>query len=131
MLDTDICSYIMKRTSEPLLRRIRKIPVSEVSISVITKAELLYGIEISPRRHQDQKALDAFLAYAEVLDFRDEAATHYARIHSELKGRGTMIGANDLLIAAHARCLDLTLVTNNTREFSRVYGLKIQNWTLA
>ena len=130
MLDTDTCSYIMKRTSEALVTRLRKFPVSEVCISVITKAELLYGVEISPRRRQDETALQAFLAYTEVLDFPDEAARHYANIRAHLKRRGTMIGANDLLIAAHARSLGLTVVTNNTREFARVPKLKIENWTV-
>ena len=110
MLDTDTCSYIMKRSSEALLRW-RKIPVSDVCISVITKSELLYGVEISPRRRQDEVALDAFLRYAEALDFPDEAAPHYAMIRAHLKASGTMIGANDLFIAAHARSLGLTLVT--------------------
>ena len=129
MLDTDTCSYVMKRASDALLKRLRKTPVSDVCISVITKAELLYGVEVSPRRRQDESALDAFLAYAEVLDFPDAAASRYANIRGHLKTRGTMIGANDLLIAAHARSLGLILVTNNTREFARVPKLKIENWT--
>lgn len=130
MLDTDTCSYIMKRSSDALLNHLRKIPVSDMCISVVTKAELLYGVEISPRRRQDETALEAFLAYAEVLDFPDEAAPHYANICAYLITRGTMIGANDLLIAAHARSLGLTLVTNNTHEFARVPKLKIENWTV-
>jgi tRNA(fMet)-specific endonuclease VapC len=129
MLDTDTCSYIMRRASDTLLKRLRKTPVSDVCISVITKSELLFGVEISPRRQHDQAALEAFLRYVEVLDFPDEAAPHYANIRGHLKTRGTMIGANDLFIAAHARSLGLILVTNNTREFARVPKLKIQNWT--
>jgi tRNA(fMet)-specific endonuclease VapC len=129
MLDTDTCSYIMKRSNEALLKRLRKTPVSDVCISVITKSELLYGVEVSPRRQQDEAALSAFLRYVEVLDFPDEAALHYATIRAELKIRGTMIGANDLFIAAHARRLGLTLVTNNTSEFGRVPNLAIENWT--
>ena len=131
MLDTDTCSYIMKRSKNTLLKRLTKTPVSEVCISVITKSELLYGVEISPRRQQDQAALSSFLEYLEVLDFPDEAAADYAKIRAHQKGGGTMIGANDLFIAAHARSLGLTLVTNNTREFRRVPQLVIQNWTLA
>jgi tRNA(fMet)-specific endonuclease VapC len=64
-----------------------------------------------------------------VLEYPDEAALHYVQIRAALKIDGTRIGANDLLIAAHARSLGLTLVTNNTREFSRVQGLHIENWT--
>jgi tRNA(fMet)-specific endonuclease VapC len=129
MLDTDTCSYIMKRSNEALLRRLQKIPVSEVCISVITKSELLFGVEVSPSRQRDQAALDAFLQYMDVLDFPDEAALHYAKIRADLHKLGKMIGANDLLIAAHARSLDLILVTNNVKEFKRVRNLAIENWT--
>ncbi|MGO9123735.1 MAG: type II toxin-antitoxin system tRNA(fMet)-specific endonuclease VapC [Terriglobales bacterium] len=130
MLDTDTCSYIMKRSNDAVLQRLQKVPVSDVCISVITKSELLFGVEVSPRRRQDESALDAFLRYVEVLDFPDIACVHYAKIRAGLKTRGTMIGANDLFIAAHARSLGLTLVTNNTREFARVPKLAIENWML-
>lgn len=129
MLDTDISSYIMKRSHEAVLKRLRKIPVADVCISAITKSELMFGVEISPRRQQDQAALDLYLQHVEVLDYPSDAASHYASIRATLKSKGAMIGANDLLIAAHARALGLTLVTNNTREFSRISGLKIENWT--
>lgn len=131
MLDTDTCSYIMKRSNDRLLKRLSRTPVSDVCISVITKSELLYGIEISPRRQQDQAALSSFLQYVEVLDFPDEAAADYAKIRAHLKMGGAMIGANDLFIAAHARSLGLTLITNNMREFKRVPKLSIENWTVA
>jgi tRNA(fMet)-specific endonuclease VapC len=129
MLDTDPCSYIMKRTHPALLKRLQSVPVTDVCMSVITKAELLYGVEVSPRRAQDDAALAAFLPYVDAVDFADDAALHYAQIRADLKRRGTLIGANDLLIAAHARALGLTLVTNNTAEFARVRKLKLENWT--
>jgi len=129
MLDTDTCSYIMKRSHPILLKRLQAVPVSDVCMSVITKAELLYGVEVSPRRSQDAAALAAFLPYVETLDFSDGSALHYAEIRADLKKRGALIGANDLLIAAHARALDLSLVTNNTVELERVRGLAIENWT--
>jgi tRNA(fMet)-specific endonuclease VapC len=129
MLDTDTCSYIMRRSHDALLKKLAKIPVSDVCISVITKSELLYGIEVSPKRQQDEAAVEALLRYVEVLDFPDEASSHYAKIRADLKSRGVMIGANDLLIAAHARSLGITLITNNTREFRRVRDLAIENWT--
>jgi tRNA(fMet)-specific endonuclease VapC len=128
MLDTDTCSYIMKRSNDAVLKRLQRVPVSDVCISVITKSELLFGVEVSPRRRQDEVALTAFLGYVEVLDFPDIASPHYAQIRAALKIVGTMIGANDLFIAAHARSLELTLVTNNTREFARVPKLVIENW---
>jgi|SRR5690348_11644925 len=130
MLDTDISSYVMKRANEPLLKKLRTVAVNDVCISVITKSELSYGVEVSPRRAQDQAALKAFLNYVEVLNFPDEAADHYAKIRADLKSRGAMIGGNDLFIAAHARSLGLTLITNNIREFSRVRDLALENWTV-
>ena len=130
MLDTDTCSYIMKRSSQTVVKRLRTIPVTDVCVSVITKSELLSGVEVSPRRVQDATALQAFLPHVEVLEFPDDAATHYAQIRADLKKRGQMIGANDLFIAAHARSLGLRLVTNNTSEFGRVKGLTLENWTL-
>jgi tRNA(fMet)-specific endonuclease VapC len=129
MLDTDTCSYIMKRSNQTVLNRLQAIAVTDVSMSVVTKSELLYGVEVSPRRVQDAAALKAFLSHVEVLEFRDDAAIHYAQIRSDLKKRGQMIGA-DLFIAAHARSLGLRLVTNNTAEFGRVKGLTLENWTV-
>jgi len=129
MLDTDISSYIMKRSHSAVLKRLQRVPVEDVCISVITKSELLYGVEVSPHRQQNQSALDGYLRYVEVLDYPDGAALHYAQIRAALKVGGAMIGANDLFIAAHARCLGLTLVTNNVREFGRIRGLTIENWT--
>lgn len=130
MLDTDVCSYIMKRSHPAVLKRLESVPVSDVCMSVVTKAELLYGVQVSPRHAQDAAALAAFLPYVEVLELDEDAALHYAEIRADLKRRGALIGANDLFIAAHARSLRLTLVTNNTAEFDRVKGLELENWTL-
>jgi tRNA(fMet)-specific endonuclease VapC len=130
MLDTDTCSYIMKRSNQTVVKRLRTVPVADVCISVITKSELLYGVEVSPRQVQDATALQAFLPHVEVLEFPDAAATHYAQIRADLKKSGQIIGANDLFIAAHARSLGLRLVTNNTGEFGRVKGLTLENWIL-
>jgi len=82
MLDTDTCSHIMKGSHDAVLKRLQKTPVSDVCISVITKSELLFGVEVSPRRQQDEAALSAFLRYIEVLDFPDEASPHYAKIRA-------------------------------------------------
>jgi len=131
MLDTDICSYVMKRSNQALLKRLQLVRVSDVCISVVTKSELLFGVEMSPRRQQDEIALESFLPYVDVLDFPEQAAPHYADIGAHLKTSGTMIGANDLFIAAHARSLGMTLVTNNTSEFGRVPYLALENWTIA
>jgi len=130
MLDTDTCSYIMKRSHPLVLKRLQAVAVSDVCMSVVTKAELLYGVEVSPRRAHDTDALAALLPYVEAVDLSDDAAQHYAEIRADLKRRGALIGANDLFIAAHARALGLTLVTNNTAEFERVRNLAIENWTV-
>lgn len=130
MLDTDICSYIMKRSHPLVLERLRSVPVDDVCMSVVTKAELLYGVEVSPRRAQDATALAAFLPYVDALALDEDAALHYAEIRADLKRRGAMMGANDLFISAHARSLGLTVVTNNTAEFERVRDLKVENWTV-
>ncbi len=129
MLDTDTCSYIMKRSHPLVLKRLQSVSVDDVCMSVVTKAELLYGVEVSPRRAQDAAALAAFLPYVDAVAFDEDAALHYAAIRADLKRRGVMIGANDLFIAAHARALGLRLVTNNTAEFERVTNLQIENWT--
>lgn len=128
MLDADISSCILKRSNAAVLRRLQTVPIGDVCISVVTKSELLYGVEVSPRRQQDAAALTEYLRHVEVLDFPDEAALHYAQIRAALKASGTMIGADDLFMAAHARALELTLVTNNTGESGRVPDLSIENW---
>ena len=113
MLDTDTSSHIMKRRNAQVLQRLQLIPIADVCISAITRSELMYGVEVSPRRQQDKAALDLYLRHVAVLDYPTDAALDYAVIRADLKKRGNLIGANDLLIAAHARCLRLTLVTNN------------------
>ncbi|MGD0521686.1 MAG: PIN domain-containing protein [Terracidiphilus sp.] len=128
MLDTDISSFIMNRSSENAMRRLEATAVGDVCVSAITRSELMYGVEVSPRRQRDQRSLEIFLRHIGVLDYPSEAALDYAQIRASLKLSGRMIGGNDLLIAAHARCLGLTLVTNNTREFKRVHGLTVENW---
>ena len=119
----------MKRSSEAVIRRLRAVPVDDVCISVITKCELLYGVEVSPRRTQDATALQAFLPHVAVLEFRDDAAAHYAQIRADLRKRGQTIGAKDLFIAAHARSVGLRLVTNNNRRIQSRERSDAENWT--
>ena len=129
MLDTDISSYLMNGSHAGIDRRMKKLSWDEVCISAITKCELLFGVEVSPRREKQALGVAQYLRYMPVLDFPSEAGHEYALIRAELKRLGKLIGGNDLLIAAHARHLGLILVTNNVREFSRVAGLKIENWS--
>jgi tRNA(fMet)-specific endonuclease VapC len=128
MLDTDIVSYITKRSNLKVLDRLREASTSATCISAIAESELRFGVDVSPRRDKDETGLSDFLQYMQVLDFPVAAARDYGEIRGHLHRSGSMIGGNDLLIAAHARCLGLTLVTNNMREFSRVPGLKTENW---
>jgi len=128
MLDTDICSYVMKRSNQTLLEKLATVPLADICMSVVTKAELLYGVRVSPHPVRDGGALQGLLTFVEVLEFPEGSAEHYADIRADLEGRGEMIGANDLFIAAHARSLGLTLITNNTAEFSRVAELALENW---
>ena len=131
MLDTDICSYIVKGTDAAIVKRLATVVTDDICISVVVKAELLFGVAIWPNRPRNDAAVITFLSTIAVFDFPDSAAVHYADIRADLRKRGMPIGANDLFIAAHARCLGLTLVTNNVREFSRVRSLAVENWTQA
>ena len=102
--------------------------VGEVAISSFVLAELWYGVELSEKKEENKTALNNFLQYVTVLDWPDLAGEKYGNIRAHLRQKGTPIGANDLLIAAHALALDAILVSDNTREFLRVPGLKLENW---
>jgi len=128
MLDTNIVAYAINKRPESVLQRLTAHKPEELCISAITLAELEYGVCHSSRPEQNQLALMAFLSQLQVVPFGSEAARDYGDIRHELASRGQLIGANDLLIAAHARSLGLTLVTNNGREFDRVDGLCVENW---
>jgi tRNA(fMet)-specific endonuclease VapC len=129
MLDTDTSSLIVNYKSAAVLARLQSVGINDVCISVITKCELLYGVEKSPERLKHQTNLDRYLAHITVLDFSGDAALHYAQIRAGLRQGGNMIGANDLFLAAHARALGMTIVTNKPREFNRVPNLKVENWS--
>lgn len=128
MLDTNIVAYAKNNRPEAVMDRLREYDPDELCISVITLAELEYGVFNSSNPDRNQLALTLFLAGIEIVPFDDDAAVEYGRIRADLKRRGTPIGANDLLIAAHAKSRGLVLVTNNTREFERVEGLELEDW---
>ncbi|MCF7992547.1 MAG: type II toxin-antitoxin system VapC family toxin [Thiohalocapsa sp.] len=128
MLDTNTCIYTMKHHPPRVQARLREIAIGDVGISAIVLAELQFGVRKSRRQQENAAALTDFLHYCMVLGWPQEASEAYAEIRSALEARGTPIGANDLLIAAHARYLGCTLVTNNVGEFERVPGLRIENW---
>ena len=128
MLDTNIIIYAKSKKSEEILKRFKKYSPHDMCISSMTLAELEYGVEKSSKPTQNRLALMVFLSNIEVMPFECKAASEYGRIRSNLEKKGQLIGANDMLIAAHAKSLSLTLITNNTREFSRVEGLMLEDW---
>lgn len=127
LLDTNVCIYAMKG-QHAVLRKFIQHGKESLVISSLVAAELAFGVETSTRVEENKRTLELFLQSMEVLPWSDAAIWHYARHRKALKEAGTPIGEVDLLIAAHALADDLTLVTNNTREFERVKGLKLENW---
>jgi tRNA(fMet)-specific endonuclease VapC len=128
MLDTDICIYTIKRKPSQVLKRLETLQPGMVLMSSITFAELMNGAKKSNFVEDNIRRLEALSEIIEVIPFDKDAAIAYGNIRSDLEKKGMIIGGNDLLIAAHAISRDLVLVTNNTREFSRVSGLQLENW---
>lgn len=128
MLDTNICIYIIKKKPEKVFQRFRMLKAGDVCISSITLAELEYGVQKSEYKERNSIALTCFLAPVDILAFNDMAALEYGRIRADLEKSGNAIGSYDLLIAAHCLAEDLTLVSNNTAEFQRIAGLRLENW---
>jgi tRNA(fMet)-specific endonuclease VapC len=131
LLDTNACIRILNGSSEPLVTRLRSHAPSEIRVSSVTRAELLYGARRSARVAENLRLLDAFFAPLVSLPFDDSCADQYGALRASLAAAGRPIGPNDLLIAATALAHDVTLVTHNLREFSRVAGLKNEDWEQA
>lgn len=127
LLDTNTCIYIINRRPPGVAEKFAQFSPDAIGLSSITLAELHFGVAKSGST-KNLKALEAFLEPLEVLPFSAAASVLYGRIRTELERQGQPIGAMDLLIAAHALTLDVTLVTHNRREFDRVTGLQIDNW---
>jgi len=127
MLDTNICIYVMKTYPPRLQERFNRL-AEQLCISSITLGELQYGAEKSARRTENLTAIEHFVARLEVLSFGPKAAVHYGQLRAELERGGTPCGPHDMQIGGHARSEGLTIVTNNMREFSRMPGLRAENW---
>ncbi len=110
------------------MARFSTLALSDIGISSITVAELEYGVCKSQQQEKNRGALMQFLIPLEIVTFDQAAATVYGAIRSDLENRGLVIGAMDMLIAAHALSLGVTLVSNNVREFSRIGNLSLENW---
>ncbi len=129
LLDTNICIYIINEKPENVLKRFEQYPVAEFGISSTTHAELQYGVEKSENKKTNQYALDEFLLPLTMLPFHGKKLIAcYGKIRTSLESEGKTIGPLDMLIAAHALNLDLTIVSSNLNEFSRIPNLKCENW---
>ena len=128
ILDTNICIYLIKEQPASVLDRFTAHPVGDIGVSVITLAELEYGVAKSSRPARNRAALEQFVSPLEVAAFDRDATAVYGRVRAQLEKKGQPIGSMDLLIAAHAISLDVRLITHNVKEFRKVPGLRIEDW---
>jgi tRNA(fMet)-specific endonuclease VapC len=128
LLDTNTCIYLIKKKPEHVIARLKKAISSGVGISSITLSELEYGVQKSSQIRQNAINLLKFVIQFEIMPYDENAARHYGIIRADLEKQGNTIGNMDMLIGSHARALEVTLVTNNEREFTRIKGLALQNW---
>lgn len=128
LLDTNICIYLIKKHPPKVLARFMEHSPQDVAISTITLFELQYGVEKSQYRQRSEDALAKFLLPLNMIELDRFAAEEAAVIRAQLEKKGISIGPYDILIAGLARSRDMTLVTNNTREFERVVDLRVEDW---
>lgn len=127
LLDTNIVSDLMRRPRGSVAQRLAREGLEHVALSIVVACELRFGIARMPG-HRLMPRLELIFGHLPVLPLDVPAEIHYAEIRRALEHAGTPIGPNDLIIAAHARALGATLVTDNVREFARVPGLAVENW---
>jgi len=130
MLDTNICIYAIKNKPESMILNILGHSNAEIYISSITYAELMLGVEKSKQKEKNLLALILFLSPFKILDYGYKASEEYAKIRADLEMKGTPIGSMDMLIASHAKALNLVLVTNNLKEFKKVNALELEDWSI-
>ena len=128
MLDTNICIELLRGSAAHVASRMQEHELDEIAVSSITLAELQYGVARSARPAHHELLLIGFCAPLAILPFDDRVGQSYGGVRAGLERAGTPIGPLDTLIAAHALALNITLVTNNEREFKRVVGLTVENW---
>ena len=129
LLDTNVCIQLIRQRSPILLARIRSFETGGLGVSTITVAELQYGVFKSRDAERNAAALEAFLLPFDTRPFTEDAAAAYGLIRAQLEARGEPIGSLDTLLAAHALALHVPIVTHNAREFRRVPGLDVEDWT--
>lgn len=127
LLDTNICIYIINQQPAQVLQRLIQAGRDSLAISTVTVAELAFGVAKSTRADSREK-LENFLSKFPIVDWDEDAAWVYGNVRKSLEAKGQRIGERDMLLACQAIALDATMVTNNTREFERVEGLKLENW---
>lgn len=127
MLDTNLCIATIRNKPEAI-RASFNLHHAQMCISSVTVMELMYGVEVSSQSQRNLANVEGFIARLDVLDYDVPAAAHTAQIRAELTKAGTQIGPYDQMIAGHARSRGLVVVTNNTKEFNRVPGLRIEDW---
>jgi tRNA(fMet)-specific endonuclease VapC len=130
MLDTNICIYLIRQKPEKVLRRFKNHSIGDIGISSITLAELRFGVEKSQQIQNNRQALEEFILPLEIADFDERAAMTYGAVRAALEKAGTPVGSMDMLIGAHALSFDVTLVTNNVREFKQIKNLKVVDWSV-
>ena len=130
LLDTNICIYLIKKRPPEVFQRFQQLQLKQLHIPTITVFELYYRIEKNNSQKRNLLALENFIALLTVVDFNLEAAKNAAQIRSTLQNKGMPIAPYDTQIAAIALSLNMVLLTNNTREFERVDGLKLENWVV-
>lgn len=128
MLDTDTSSYIIREKPASVRERFKQIDSQQICISVVTYAELIYGVKRSSSSKVNRPIIENFARHLVIQHWDESAADYYATIRTYLESSGKPIGGMDTQIAAHALSLDAVLVTNNTRHFERVPDLKLENW---
>ena len=128
MLDTDTCSYIIRERPASVLKRFRQLAMEQICISVVTYAELLYGVERSSSKRINRPIVDDFVRHLDVIAWDEVAAEQYGKIRADLEARGKPIGAMDMMIAAHAKSIKAVLITNNQKHFARIKRLMVENW---
>lgn len=128
LLDTNICIYIMKQRPQSVLEKFEQLEVGMVGMSAITYGELLYGAQKSSHSKKSEALIHQIGHEIPALPLSLKASEWYGKLRAELEKKGKIIGNNDLWIAAHCLALDVILVTNNEKEFSRIDQLTIENW---
>ncbi len=128
LLDTNICIYIIKHSPPSVIKKFHTLIIGDIGISTITLSELEYGVAKSSHKSKNEEALSKFIMPLEILEFDSAAASVYGKLRAELEINGKPIGSMDMLIAAHALSLNVILVTNNEKEFTRIKNLQVENW---